>query len=161
MGRVEGARHLRENSDRVRRVKAAALEAILQVTPLDVAHGDEEEVLGRPGLVDRDDVRMVDRRGQLRLAQEAVTERLVLCEVRGQELERNPPLEPQILSQVDDAHAAPAEQRLDPIAGKLGADPRVVGHVHVRILAFGAVPERYGDSRGCVINRRFSPVSDA
>ena len=82
MGRIQGARHLREDADRVRRVQTAALEALFQVTPLDVAHGDEEEVLGRPGLVDRDDVRMVDRRGQLRLAQEAVTERLVLGEAR-------------------------------------------------------------------------------
>ena len=104
---------------------------------------------------------MVDRRGQLRLAQEAVTERLVLGEARGQQLERNLPLEPQILGQVDDAHAAQAQQRLDPIAGKFGADPRVVAHVHVRILAFGALPERYGDSRRCVTSRRFSAVSDA
>ena len=32
-----------------------------QVTPLDVAHGYKEDVLGRPSLVDRDDVRVVDR----------------------------------------------------------------------------------------------------
>ena len=82
VGRIQGARHLREDADRVRRVQTAALQALFQVTPLDVAHGDEEEVLGRPGLVDRDDVRMVDRRGQLRLAQEAVTERFVLGEAR-------------------------------------------------------------------------------
>ena len=138
VGRIQGARHLRDDADRVRRVQTAALQALLEVTPLDVAHGDEEDVLGRPGLVDRDDVRMVDRRGQLRLAQEAVTERLVLGEARSQQLERDLPLEPQILGQVDDAHAAQAQQRLDPIAGELGADPRVVAHLHVRILAFGA-----------------------
>jgi hypothetical protein len=73
----------------------------------------------------------------------------------------NPPLEPQILGQVDDAHAAPAQQRLDPIAGELGADWRVVVHLHVRFLAFGGLPERYGDSRGCVTNPRFSAVSVA
>jgi hypothetical protein len=67
---------------RVCRVQTAALEALFQVTPLDVAHGYEEEVLGRPSLVDGDDVRMIDRRGQLRLAQEAVTERFVLGEPR-------------------------------------------------------------------------------
>ena len=106
VGRIEGARDLREDADRVRRVETAAPEALFQVTPLDVAHGDEEEVLGRPGLVDRDDVRMVDRRGQLRLAQEAVAERLVLGEAGGEQLERDPPLQPQILGQVDDAHAA-------------------------------------------------------
>ena len=85
---------------------------------------------------------MVDRRGQLRLAEEAVAERAVLGEACGEQLERNPPLEPQILGEVDDAHAAPAQQRLDPIAGELGADPRVVAHLHARILAFGGLDER-------------------
>ena len=81
---------------------------------------------------------MVDRRGQLRLPQEALTERLVLGEAGSQQLERNPPFEPQILGQVHDAHASPAEQRVDPVTGELGADPGVVAHVHVRILTFGA-----------------------
>ena len=142
VGRIQCARHLREDSDRVRRVQTAASEPLFQVTPLDVAHGDEEEVVGRPSLVDRDDVRMVDRSGQLGLAQEAVTERFVLGEAGSQQLERNPPLEPQILGQVDDAHAAPAQQRLDPVAGELGADPRVVAYLHVRILSLEACPER-------------------
>ena len=160
VGRIQGARHLREDADRVRRVQTAALQALLQVTPLDVAHGDEEDVLGRPSLVDRDDVRMVDRRGQLRLAQEAVTERFVLGEAGSQQLERNLPLEPQILGQVDDAHAAPAQQRLDPVAGELGADPRVVAHLHVRILAFG-VCRNDTTTRESFSNRRFSAVSGA
>ena len=55
----------------------------------------------------------------------------------GEQLERDLPLEPQVLGQVDDAHSAPAQQRVEPIAGELGADPGVVGHVHVRILTFG------------------------
>jgi hypothetical protein len=142
VGRIQGARHLRENVCRVPRVQTAALQTLFQVPPLDVTHGDEEEVLARPGLVDRDDVGVVDRGGQLRLAQEAVTERCILGEAGSQELQRNLPLEPQILGQVDDAHAAPAEQRLDPVAGELGADPRVVAHLHVRILAFGGLDER-------------------
>ena len=142
MRRIQGTRHLREDADRVRRVETAALQARFQVTPLDVAHRYEEEVSGRPSLVDRDDVRMVDRRGQLRLAQEAITERRVLDETGSQQLERNSPLQPQILGHVDDAHAAPAKQRLDPIAGEFGADPRVVAHLHARILAFRGLPER-------------------
>ena len=85
---------------------------------------------------------MVDRGGQLRLAEEAVAERLVLGEARGQQLERDLPLQPQVLGQVDDAHPAQAEQRLDPVAGELGADPRVVAHLHARILAFGGLEQR-------------------
>ena len=103
---------------------------------------------------------MVDRRGQLRLAQEAVTERFVLGEAGSQQLERNPPLEPQILGQVDDAHAAPAQQRLDPVAGELGADPRVVAHLHVRILAFGACRNDKATRESCkepAFQRRFRP----
>jgi hypothetical protein len=103
---------------------------------------------------------MVDGRSQLRLTQEAVAKRLVLGEARRKKLERNLALEPQILGQVDDAHAAEAQQRLDPIAGELGVDPRVVAHLHVRILAFGALRERY-DSGRAVTSRRFSPVSGA
>ena len=64
-------------------------------------------------------------------AQEAVTERLVAREAGGEQLESNLALEPQILGQVDDAHAASSQQRLDPVAGDLGADLRVVAHLHV------------------------------
>jgi hypothetical protein len=106
---------------------------------------------------------MVDRCGQLRLLEEAVPERVVLGEARSQQLERNPPLEPQILGQVDDAHAAPAQQRLDPIAGELGADPRVVAHLHVRILASGG-PAGNIRRLGCLctapaLQRRFRRVT--
>ena len=142
VGRIQGARQLRENVYRIRWVKTASLKAFVQITPFDVPHRDEEVIPGRTGLEDRDDVRMVDRRGQLRLAQEAVAERLVLGEAGSEQFERNPPLEPQILGQVDDAHATPAEQRFDPVAGELGTDPRVVSHVHVRILTFACRNDR-------------------
>ena len=59
-----------------------------------------------------------------------------------EQLEGDLPLEPQILGQVHDAHATEAQQRLDPVAGEFGADPRVVAHLHVRILAFGGLRER-------------------
>src|SRR5215216_2947948 len=93
VGRIQGARDLGENACRVPWVQTAPLQTLFQIASLDIAHGDEEEVLGRPSFVDRDDVRMVDRRGQLRLAQEPVTKRLVLGEARSEQLERNLPLE--------------------------------------------------------------------
>jgi hypothetical protein len=43
---------------------------------------------------------------------------------------------------VDDAHAADLEQRLDPLAGELRADPRVVAYLHVRFLAFEGLKKR-------------------
>jgi hypothetical protein len=41
---------------------------------------------------------------------------------------------------------AEAQQRFDPVAGELGADSRIVGHGHVRILTFRCLPEQYDDS---------------
>src|SRR5215211_7988581 len=94
MGRIQGARDLGENACRVPWVQTAPLQTIFQIASLDIAHGDEEKVLGRPSFVDRDDVRMVNRRCQLRLAQEAVAERFVLGEPGSQQLQRDAPLEP-------------------------------------------------------------------
>ena len=143
VGSVECARHLRHDPDRFRRVHRAALEALPQILSLHVAHRDEEEiVIRRPRLVDRDDVRVVDGCGQLRLAEEAFAERLVLGEGLGQKLERDPAFEPPVLREVHDAHTAPAQERLDPVAGELGADSGVVAHMHVRILTFVASRER-------------------
>ena len=47
VSRIQSARQLREDSDRVRRVEPAVSETLVQVAPLDVAHGDEEEIVGR------------------------------------------------------------------------------------------------------------------
>ncbi len=107
VGRIQGARQLREDTDRFGRIQAAMSESLVEVSPLDVAHRDVEDVFGRPSLVDRDDVRVVDGSGQLRLAQEAVTERSILGEPGSQHLERDHTLESQFLGQVDDAHPAP------------------------------------------------------
>ena len=85
---------------------------------------------------------MIDRRGELRLAEEAVAEGVVLCETSSEQLECHPPLQTEVLGEIHDAHPAPAEQRLDPVAGELGADPRVAAYLHVRILTFRDVPER-------------------
>ena len=81
--------------------------------------------VGLAGLVDRDHVGVVDRGGQPRLAQEPLAEALVRGQLRGQQLQRHPALQAQVLGQVDDAHAAAAEQRLDPVAGQHRADPRI------------------------------------
>ena len=60
----------------VRRIEPSLCgQALLEVAALHVAHRDVEQVVDLAGLVDRDDVRVVDRGGQLRLAQEALAER--------------------------------------------------------------------------------------
>ena len=96
----------------------------------------KEQLVALARLVDRNDARMVDRRGQLRLAQETLAEGPVLGQAGGEHLERHLPLQAQVLGQVDDAHAALAEQRFDPVSGELRSDPRVVLHLHVPFFFF-------------------------
>ena len=52
--------------------------------PADVAHRDVDEAVGVAGVVDRDDVRVVDRGDRLRLADEALTELVAADEVRAE-----------------------------------------------------------------------------
>ena len=73
---------------------------------------------------------MVERGRELRLAQEPLAEALVLGEFGREELQGNLPLQAQVLRQVDDAHPAPPEQTLDPVAGKLRADLGVEPYAH-------------------------------
>ena len=61
-------------------------------------------------VVDRADVRMVQRRGGARFALEALDRAAASCVSRaGQELERDVPSEPQVLGAIDDAHPAAAD----------------------------------------------------
>ena len=65
-------------------------------------------VVGR--VHDRDDVRMPDARGQLRLADEALRQRRVVHrQGRGKDLERHLDLERLVRGQVNRAHAAAAQ----------------------------------------------------
>ena len=73
---------------------------------------------------------MVERGGELGLAQEPLAESLVLGQLGREQLERDLALQARVVRPVDDAHAAPAEQRLDPIAEQLRADPRVYRKRH-------------------------------
>jgi hypothetical protein len=110
--RVERARHLRDDADGLREAQRAGLEPLAQVPTLHVAHGDEQQAICLAGLVDRHDVGVVDRRRQLRLAQEALAERLIVGEAGGEQLQRNGPPQPAILREVDHAHAAAGRARM-------------------------------------------------
>ena len=101
---------------------------LLQVGALDVAHRDEQDAVGLVRVVDRHDVRVVDRSGELRFAEEPVAEPLAVRELGREQLERHLASEPDVLGEVDHAHAAPPDHALDPVATELGPDPRVLGH---------------------------------
>ena len=70
-----------------------------QVGSFDVAHRDEQVTVGLARLVDRNDVRMVDRRCQFGLGQESLPKGSAGGEGRGQDLQRDLALEAEILAQ--------------------------------------------------------------
>ena len=69
--------------------------------------------------VDRDHVRVVDRRGDARLALEALAEAGVARAVGRDQLDRDGAAERELRRAIDDAHAAAAGDRLDAAAGDL------------------------------------------
>ena len=118
---VERARDLLEDRERlVRVVRAALLDQLLEVGALHVAHRDVDEALVVAGVVDRDDVRVVDRGDRLRLADEALAEVGAAAELGRERLQRRLALEQQVLGLVDEAHAAAPEQAGDAVAGEDG-----------------------------------------
>jgi serine/threonine protein kinase len=92
-----------------------------EVVALDVAHCQVELAVGLACRVDRDDVRMIERRGGLRLAEEPLAEALALRKLRHQELQRHFAPEPDVLRPVDRSHPAAPEQLLQPETGDLAA----------------------------------------
>ena len=89
----------------------------LEIRAVDIPHRDEEAAVGLAGLVDRDDVRVVEARREPRLAQQSLAEALVVGERFREELERDRPLEPNVARAVDVAHATAPDEGLDLVAG--------------------------------------------
>src|SRR6185295_17961431 len=98
-----------------------ALDAVAQRLALVERHGDEQRaVLGLADLVDGAEVRMVERRGGLGLADEAPLLLLGSAALRGEELQGDEPVEPQVARLVHDAHA-PAAEALEDLVVRDGA----------------------------------------
>ena len=89
------------------------------VTMSDVSHGNEQDPSRLASLEHRDDVRVVDARRGARLAHEPLSERLVLAEVRGEDLQGDQAAEAEVEGTVDDGHAATADPFLDLVPGEL------------------------------------------
>ena len=102
-------------------VELARDDHVLQVRPADDAHGQEQAVIRLAGLVDRDDVRVVDRGLQQALAAEALAERVIVAEIDGEELERDRSVQRELGRLVDDAHPSLSEDALDAVARESGA----------------------------------------
>jgi hypothetical protein len=138
---VERARDLREDGDRTLDRQALAPEERAQVAAVDEAHRQVQAPLVLARLVDRDDVRVVERGGELRLLEERPPEYLVLSQLPSNQLERNRALEPQVGGPVHDAHPAAPDHRFDPIAGEDRAGSE--GRLHAAVRSAAATATAY------------------
>ena len=118
MGGIEGAGDLAEEVDDLPRLERPIAKPRLEVRALDVAHGDEQDAIDLAGLVDGQDVGVVDGRRHLRLALEAGPVVEVVRQRGRQDLERHAPLESALLRAIHDAHAAAPDDGLDAIRAR-------------------------------------------
>ena len=115
---VERVGDLRGDRDGARGCeRALAPEQRLEVDPVHVAHRDEQAAVCLAGLVDRNDVRVVEARGEPRLPQHPLAEPLVIGEAFAQELQGDGALEPHVERAVHLAHAAAPGKSTDLVAG--------------------------------------------
>ena len=120
------------------RLEQFPAQELLQGLPLQALHGDEGFALVLSDLVNRADIRVVERRRRPRLAAEPFQELAVLGQCVGQELERYAPPQLGIFSFVNDTHAAATQLLQDPVVRNSRAD-------HSRLPCIEAMlAHRYG-----------------
>ena len=74
---------------------------------------------------------VVEGGGKLGFPEEPLSESGILGQLSRQDLDGRLPVEPKVVGGVDDAHPAPADDRLEAISGDLGSDAKVDGHCGV------------------------------
>ena len=117
--RVERARHLRhEPREPIGASGPSLAHRGGEVVPVDEAHRDEERAVLLAGLVDRDDVRVLEGGRDARLALEALAELRVGRELGHDDLQRHAAAEATVGRKVDDAHAAAPDFALDVVGAE-------------------------------------------
>ena len=130
---VERRRDLPADGGDARRLeRALCAQERAEVGPVDEPHREVNAAVDVTGVVDRDDVRMLERNDELGLTGKALAEPLVTCERRCDELQSDGPPEPHVIGAVDDPHPTPADQLLDPKTEEVRADVHGRVHVHSR-----------------------------
>ena len=117
--RVEGVRDLADPVERLVGLhRPRGREHGREVLAAHEAHREEERAVELARVVDRDHVRVVERRRQARLAQEAVAEVGVARQLGHEHLQGDGPAEVHVLGAEHDAHAAAAELIAEAIAAE-------------------------------------------
>ena len=97
-----------------------------RLLPAHVLHHDEIVAVGRLDFVNRDDVRVIERRGGVRFLDKPATAILVADAVRRQHLDRDLAVEPRIAGAIHLAHPTGADEREDLVRPECRA--RLEGH---------------------------------
>ncbi len=141
VGGVQRGRELLEQLDRSRRLDRPLLDQDLaEVGAGDVVHDEEQHPLMLARVMDPDDVRVMQRGGDARLALEPLAELLVLGERGRQHLERVDPVQRDVRDAVDEAHAAAADQLVNAVAPDHGAALQLVASYCHRLILSGPPP---------------------
>src|SRR5262249_192565 len=118
MRRVERSGDLRHDCDTALGIESSfAPQYLTQVRPVHVRHGEVEHSFVLTGGERRRDVRMVELRGDLRLAQEALTEAAVARELGREDLQRDSSAALHVLREEDRSHRARPDRAVDPESG--------------------------------------------
>jgi hypothetical protein len=97
---------------------------------LQVLHDQVVDAPGRPDVVQRTDIRVVEIRNRAGFALEAMAGVEICRSVRKQHLDRHPSAESKILRAVDFAHAAGAQEGVKPVGAQFGARLETLGSRH-------------------------------
>ena len=121
----ERAEHRADDAQRLGRRQRAFAQNLAQAAPLDVFHDEERTAVDLAAVDDGDDVGVRELAQHVGLAVEALEKLRVLREVRGEHLERDRAAERELRGAVHRAHAAAADDLLDPVSADRTADERV------------------------------------
>ena len=121
----EAVGHLRGDGKELSHRSRAGAEDLAQRLAVDELHGDVGRAALATDLVERHDVRMVERGRGARLVGEARQPLRIGGDVGGQHLDGHRPLQPHVLGAIDLAHPARSERCLDleraePCTGRKG-----------------------------------------
>ncbi len=126
---------------------APPLDPLLQRLALVVRHHEVQlAVAAFVDLVDRADVRVVERRGRLGLLEEAALRGVVAGQIGRQDLDRHLAVEARVVGRVDDPHSAAADLGADRVRAEGGAWDEE--HGNGAIIDPPRGPQTPGDSGG-------------
>ena len=125
VGGIERASDLLDDGERPGRAQGGlAPEHPAEVGAWDEAHRDVVHIARRGGLIDRDDVGMLERRCHPGLAHEAFLDQGVADQVGCQDLDRHGPVEALVDSPEHDAHATSPDDRIESVSAEHRAQSR-------------------------------------